>query len=65
MKAKEVHGMSDQELVVEVKNLRGRLFDLRSQVVTEKVEDTSQFSKIRKDVARLLTEQTRRLKQKA
>lgn len=60
MKAKEAHAMSDQELTVEVKNLRNKLFDLRTQAVTAKVEDTSQFGKVRKDIARLLTEQTRR-----
>jgi len=60
MKAKEVHTMGDPEISLELKNLRNQLFDLRSQAVTEKVEDTSQFGKIRKDIARLLTEQTRR-----
>ncbi len=56
MKAKEVHAMKVEELHLEVKNLRAKLFDLRSQVVTEKVEDTSQFRKTRADIARLLTE---------
>jgi ribosomal protein L29 len=28
--------------------------------VSEKIEDTTQFGKIRKDIARLLTEQTAR-----
>jgi large subunit ribosomal protein L29 len=65
MKSKEVHGMNDQELTLELKNLRGKLLDLRAQAVTEKVEDTSQFGKIRKDIARLMTEQTRRSTAKA
>lgn len=56
MKAKEVHAMKIEELHLEVKTLRAKLFDLRSQVVTEKVEDTSQFRKTRADIARLLTE---------
>lgn len=56
MKAKEVHAMKIEELHLEVKTLRSKLFDLRSQVVTEKVEDTSQFRKTRADIARLLTE---------
>ncbi|MDX2132429.1 MAG: 50S ribosomal protein L29 [Planctomycetota bacterium] len=60
MKGKDVHGMKDEELSLEARNLRVKLFDLRSQSVTEKVEDTSQFGKIRKDVARLLTEQRAR-----
>ncbi len=58
MKAKEVHKLSSEELTVEVKRLRRRMFELRTQAVTEKIEDTSQFKNTRKDIARLLTEQT-------
>ena len=58
--------MSMEELGVEVTKLRNDLYDLRSQAVTEKVEDTSKFGKLRKDIARLLTEQrTRQLAKKA
>ncbi len=57
MKAKEVHRLSSEELAVEVKRLRRWMFDLRTQAVTEKIEDTSQFKKTRRDIARLLTEQ--------
>lgn len=60
MKASEVHKLNDEEVEVEVKRLRRRLFDLRTQMVTEKIEDTSQFNKTRKDIARLLTERQRR-----
>ena len=60
MKANEVHKMNEEELDVEVKRLRRHLFDLRTQSVTEKIEDTSQFSKTRKDIARLLTEKRSR-----
>ena len=58
MKAQEVHKLSSEELTVEVKRLRRRMFELRTQAVTEKIEDTSQFKNTRKDIARLLTEQT-------
>ena len=61
MKAEEVHKLSDEEIEVEVKRLRRHLFDLRTQAVTEKIEDTSQFGKARKDIARLLTERSVRL----
>ncbi len=57
MKSKEVKKLSDEEIEVEVKRLRRRLFELRTQAVTEKIQDTSQFGKTRRDVARLLTEQ--------
>ena len=60
MKANEVRKLSDEELVIEAKRLRRQFFDLRTQAVTEKIEDTSQFGKIRKDVARVLTEQNAR-----
>lgn len=60
MKAKEVHGMSMEEIDVEVTRLRRHLFDLRTQSETEKIEDVSQFTKARRDIARLLTERTRR-----
>ncbi len=60
MKAKEVHKLSDEEVDVEVDRIRRHLFDLRTQAVTEKIEDSSQFGKTRRDVARLLTERRRR-----
>ena len=44
----------------EVDNLRKKLFELRTQAVTEKIQDTAQYGKIRKDIARLLTEQRTR-----
>ena len=63
MKAKEVHKLSDEELALETGRLRKRLFELRQQAVTEKIADTSQFRKIRKDAARVLTEvNARRIK---
>lgn len=63
MTAEEIRKMTDEELKIEAERLRGRLFTLRSQSVTEKVDDVSQFRKLRKDVARILTEQSaRRLK---
>ena len=60
MKAKEVHRLSDEEINVEVARLRTKQFELRTQAVTEKIEDTSQFGKVRRDIARLLTEQSTR-----
>ena len=64
MKAKEVHKLSEEELKVETQRLRKRLFELRTQAVTEKIQDTSQFSKVRKDIARVLTEANGRRKAK-
>lgn len=60
MKSKEVRKLNNEEIKVETRRLRRRLFDLHSQMVTQKVEDTSQIRKSRKDLARLLTEATAR-----
>ena len=56
MKAKEVHKLSEEELQAETQRLRKRLFELRTQAVTEKIQDTSQFRKVRRDIAKVLTE---------
>jgi large subunit ribosomal protein L29 len=60
MKAKEVHKLSDEEIQAELQRLRQRTFELRTQAVTEKIEDTSQFGQVRRDIARLLTERSMR-----
>ena len=65
MTGKEVNAMKDEELKLELGKLRNELFDLRSEAVTSKVEDTSKFGKLRKDIARLLGEQRRRSLAKA
>ncbi len=58
----ELHKMSDEEIGAELSRLRSRLFDLRTQTATEKIEDPSQFGKTRRAVARLLTERSVRAK---
>jgi large subunit ribosomal protein L29 len=65
MKAKEVHKLSDEEIKAETQRLRKRLFELRTQAVTEKIQDTSQFRKVRKDIAQVLTEASMRRKKVA
>ena len=60
MKANEVHKMSDEELRQEEDRLRRRLFELKSQAVTEKLENPRELGEIRKDVARIKTEQRTR-----
>ena len=60
MKADEVHKLNAEEIGSELKRLSRKLYDLRSQAVTEKIEDVSQFRKIRRDIARLMTERRSR-----
>jgi len=55
MKLEEIRSMKSKELHEELEHLRRHLFDLRSQAVTEKLEDPNQITKARKDIARLLT----------
>lgn len=57
---RKVSSLKDEEIEVEVERLRERLLTLRNQSVSEKVHDNSQFGKIKRDIARLLGEQTRR-----
>ena len=55
MKIKEIRQLSDEELTTELDRLRRHLFDLRSQAVTEKLEDTTMVGRAKRDIARLLT----------
>ena len=55
MKIKEMRELSDAELQAELERLEKAAFDLRSQSVTEKLEDPSLLTKTRKDIARILT----------
>jgi large subunit ribosomal protein L29 len=52
----EVRKLRDDEIKAELGRVTTKLFDLRTQTTTEKIEDTSQFKKLRKDIARLKTE---------
>ncbi len=60
MTGQEVRKLSEQEIKTQIADLRTALFALRQKSVTDKVEDISQFKKIRHDIARLTTEQTAR-----
>jgi len=55
MKASEIRQLSDEEIANEIERVRRHLFDLRSQAVTEKLEDPSMLTKAKRDIARLLT----------
>ncbi len=58
--------MRDEEITEELANLRRKIYTLRTQSVTEKVENNQSYKFTRRDVARLLAEQhARRLRQEA
>jgi len=55
MKVNDIRQLSDEELGTELDRVRRHLFDVRTQAVTEKLEDPSMLTKARKDIARILT----------
>ncbi len=58
--AEEVRKLHDEEIPVVLDQLRARMFSLRNQAVSEKIEDTTQFGTVRRAVARVKTERRRR-----
>ena len=60
MTGNEVRKLTNEEISLEIRNLRNKIHTLRTQVVTEKVEDNSAFRNTRRDIARLLTERKSR-----
>ena len=55
MKSDEIRKLSDEELGLEIERAKRTLFEIRSQAVTEKLEDPSMVTKGRRDIARMLT----------
>ena len=55
MKMKEIADKETGHLEHELAEKQKHLFELRSQAVTEKLEDPSQLGKTRRDIARIKT----------
>lgn len=55
MKISDIRELKTDEIHTELDRLRRHAFDLRSQRVTEKLEDSSQLGKTRRDIARVFT----------
>ncbi len=55
MKAADVHGLGDPDVVALVGNKRQELFNLRFQHATGQLEDTAAMSIAKRDLARALT----------
>jgi large subunit ribosomal protein L29 len=55
VKVSEIRELSTEELHSELDRLRRHLFELRSQAVTEKLEDPAQLGKTKRDIARIFT----------
>ena len=55
MKAKQLREMSPDEVGSTLEDLERRLFELRSQAVTEKLENSKAIINTRRDIARVMT----------
>ncbi|MGA1980149.1 MAG: 50S ribosomal protein L29 [Sedimentisphaerales bacterium] len=55
MKAQQYREMSPDELEDKLGELQRHLFDLRSQAVTEKLENSKALINVRRDIARIKT----------
>jgi large subunit ribosomal protein L29 len=55
MKARQYREMGPDELVGRLEELERHLFDLRSQAVTEKLENSRAIINTRRDIARVKT----------
>ena len=55
MKIAELRAMKTEEVHGELDRLRRHLFDLRAQAVTEKLENPSQLTQTKRDIARVFT----------
>ncbi len=62
MKAKQVREMTDDELQSSLTDLEKHLFELRSQAVTEKLENSKAIINVRRDIARIRTVMHERVK---
>ena len=55
MEAKQYREMSTEELTDRLDELKKRLFELRSQAVTETLENSKSVHNIKRDIARIKT----------
>ena len=60
IKKDELHKMSDPEIVEETARLRAKLYELRQQAVTEKLENPNRITQVKRDIARIFTVMTER-----
>ena len=60
MKPAEIRELSDEALAEKLKDCRAELFNLRFQMATSQLDNTARVSAVKKDIARILTEQRAR-----
>ena len=59
MKNKEINKLSKDELENKLDKLKRDLFNMRFKKTNGPLEDTSKFSQLKKDVARILTKRNK------
>ena len=64
MKTSKLSDLTVDELVQKESDLRKELFNLRFQQATGEIENPMRIKAVRKDIARVLTIRTKRLKEK-
>lgn len=60
MKYKDIKELTDAELTSKLEECRAELFNLRFQMATSQLDNTARVKNVKKDVARILTEQRAR-----
>lgn len=60
MKPAEIRELSDEALAEKLKDCRAELFNLRFQMATSHLDNTARVTTVKKDIARVLTEQRAR-----
>ena len=60
MEYKDIQELTDEELAKKVEEGRAELFNLRFQMATSQLDNTARVKNVKKDIARLLTEQRAR-----
>ena len=60
MKYKDIQELTDEELAKKVEEGRAELFNLRFQMATSQLDNTARVNTVKKDIARVLTEQRAR-----
>lgn len=60
MKPAEIRELSNEQLAEKLKDARAELFNLRFQMATSQLDNTARVGVVKKDIARILTEQRAR-----
>ena len=55
MKASEIRDLREDELEIKLEQTQKQLFSMRSQAMTEKIEDTQAIGNLKRDIARMKT----------